>query len=183
MKIKVDLVQALVIDVQKKLIVAMPENEKLIQKTVQLLKGLQLFQIPVTITTQYKKGLGETISDIKQFALDREEYDKLSFGVFGNEEIRMALDKKQRTQVIVCGIEAHICVLQTVLDLLEAGYQPIVVMDCIASRNKEDKDVASMRMQQSGAIVTTVESLLYELMVTADSEVFSAVLELVKHQN
>ncbi len=181
MRIKTDLVQALVIDIQEKLVVAMPEKEKLINKTVQLLKGLQLLQIPVTITTQYAKGLGETISEIRQLNQNGLEYDKLSFGAFGNREIRMALAEKQRRQVIVCGIEAHICVLQTVLDLLEAGYQPIVVTDCVASRNKEDEKVAYIRMKQSGAIFTTGESLLYELMATAKSEVFPSILELVKN--
>ncbi|MBP3663601.1 MAG: isochorismatase family protein, partial [Tyzzerella sp.] len=161
---------------QEKLVPVMYEKERLIQNSAILLAGLRQLGIPMLVTQQYTKGLGITIQEIRE-AMESDDYiDKISFTAFNSvkEQIR---DKKF---VIVCGIEAHICVLQTVIDLVEAGFVPVVVEDCISSRKPNDKKIALQRMQQEGAIITTYESLLFELLKVAGTEESKRIQRLIK---
>ena len=154
----------------------MDEKERLIQNSSILLAGLKHLGIPKIVTQQYTKGLGITVQEIRE-AMESDDYiDKISFTAFNSvkEQIR---DKKF---VIVCGIEAHICVLQTVIDLVEAGFVPVVVEDCISSRKPNDKEVAIRRMLEEGAIVTTYESLLFELLKIAGTEESKRIQRLIK---
>lgn len=176
MRIERENTVALVIDYQEKLVPVMYEKERLIQNSAILLAGLRQFGIPMLVTQQYTKGLGITIQEIRE-AMESDDYiDKISFTAFNSvkEQIR---DKKF---VIVCGIEAHICVLQTVIDLVEAGFVPVVVEDCISSRKPNDKKIALQRMQQEGAIITTYESLLFELLKVAGTEESKRIQRLIK---
>ena len=176
MRIERDNTVALVIDYQEKLVPVMDEKERLIQNSSILLAGLKYLGVPMIVTQQYTKGLGITVQEIRD-AMESDEYiDKISFTAFDSvkEQIR---DKKF---VIVCGIEAHICVLQTVIDLVEAGFVPVVVEDCISSRKPNDKEVAIRRMLEEGAIVTTYESLLFELLKIAGTEESKRIQRLIK---
>lgn len=176
MRIERENTVALVIDYQEKLVPVMYEKERLIQNSAILLAGLRQLGIPMLVTQQYTKGLGITIQEIRE-AMESDDYiDKISFTAFDSvkEQIR---DKKF---VIVCGIEAHICVLQTVIDLVEAGFVPVVVEDCISSRKPNDKKIALQRMQQEGAIITTYESLLFELLKVAGTEESKRIQRLIK---
>lgn len=176
MRIERENTVALVIDYQEKLVPVMYEKERLIQNSAILLAGLRQLGIPMLVTQQYTKGLGITIQEIRE-AMESDDYiDKISFTAFNSvkEQIR---DKKF---VIVCGIEAHICVLQTVIDLVEAGFVPVVVEDCISSRKPNDKKIALQRMQQEGAIITTYESLLFELLKVAGTEESKRIQRLIK---
>lgn len=167
---------ALVIDYQEKLVPVMDEKERLIQNSSILLAGLKYLGVPMIVTQQYTKGLGITVQEIRE-AMESDDYiDKISFTAFDSvkEQIR---DKKF---VIVCGIEAHICVLQTVIDLVEEGFVPVVVEDCISSRKPNDKEVAIRRMLEEGAIVTTYESLLFELLKIAGTEESKRIQRLIK---
>ena len=176
MRIERENTVALVIDYQEKLVPVMDEKERLIQNSSILLAGLKYLGVPMIVTQQYTKGLGITVQEIRD-AMESDEYiDKISFTAFDSvkEQIR---DKKF---VIVCGIEAHICVLQTVIDLVEAGFVPVVVEDCLSSRKPNDKKVAMKRMLQEGAIVTTYESLLFELLKIAGTEESKRIQRLIK---
>ena len=176
MRIERENTVALVIDYQEKLVPVMYEKEILIQNSAILLAGLRQLGIPMLVTQQYTKGLGITIQEIRE-AMESDDYiDKISFTAFNSvkEQIR---DKKF---VIVCGIEAHICVLQTVIDLVEAGFVPVVVEDCISSRKPNDKKIALQRMQQEGAIITTYESILFELLKVARTEESKRIQRLIK---
>ena len=176
MRIERDNTVALVIDYQEKLVPVMDEKERLIQNSSILLAGLKYLGVPMIVTQQYTKGLGITVQEIRD-AMESDDYiDKISFTAFDSvkEQIR---DKKF---VIVCGIEAHICVLQTVIDLVEAGFVPVVVEDCISSRKPNDKKVAMKRMLQEGAIVTTYESLLFELLKVAGTDESKRIQRLIK---
>ena len=176
MRIERDNTVALVIDYQEKLVPVMDEKERLIQNSSILLAGLKYLGVPMIVTQQYTKGLGITVQEIRE-AMESDDYiDKISFTAFDSvkEQIR---DKKF---VIVCGIEAHICVLQTVIDLVEAGFVPVVVEDCLSSRKPNDKEVAIRRMLQEGAIVTTYESLLFELLKIAGTEESKRIQRLIK---
>ena len=176
MRIERENTVALVIDYQEKLVPVMDEKERLIQNSSILFAGLKHLGIPMIVTQQYTKGLGITVQEIRD-AMESDEYiDKISFTAFDSvkEQIR---DKKF---VIVCGIEAHICVLQTVIDLVEEGFVPVVVEDCISSRKPNDKEVAIRRMLEEGAIVTTYESLLFELLKIAGTEESKRIQRLIK---
>lgn len=167
---------ALVVDYQEKLVPVMREKELLIYHSQILLQGLKVLDVPMIITQQYTKGLGTTVQDITA-AIGKEEFvEKISFSAF--ENVKEMLSGKRF--VIVCGIEAHICVLQTVIGLAAAGYVPVVVEDCISSRKKYDKKIALERMKQEGAIITTTESLLFELLREAGTETSKKIQRLIK---
>lgn len=176
MRIERNETAALVIDYQEKLVPVMHEKKSLIQNSSILLAGLQLLGIPMVITQQYTKGLGTTVKEITD-AVGTEEYiDKISFTAFDCVEEKIQ-DKKF---IIVCGMEAHICVLQTVVDLIAKGYIPVVVEDCVSSRKASDRKVALKRMRDEGAIVTTYESILFELLKVAGTEESKRIQRLIK---
>lgn len=170
----------LVVDYQEKFVPAIAEWEQLIANSEKLLQGLNILGVPVLVTTQYAKGLGLNVPEITNAAGTEEYLDKKSFSVYGDAHIRARIEALGKKQVIVCGIEAHICVLQTVLDLAEAGYQPVLVEDCISSRRLSDKNTAIMRARAEGAVVTSYESLLFELLETAEHEKFKQISNLIK---
>ena len=176
MRIEREQTAALVIDYQEKLVPVMHKKKKLIQNSSLLLAGLRLLGIPMVITQQYTKGLGMTVEEITD-AIGTEEYvDKISFSAL--ECVKEQI--KGKKFIIVCGIEAHICVLQTVLDLLAEGYIPVIVEDCVSSRKGRDRKVALKRMRDEGAIVTTYESVLFELLKEAGTDESKRVQRLIK---
>lgn len=176
MRIEAKHTVALVIDYQKKLVPAMHEKEKLICQSGILLLGLNVLGIPMVLTQQYTKGLGETVKEITEAAGTEEYVEKISFSAY--ECVKEKIwDKKF---VIVCGIETHICVLQTVVDLKAAGFIPVIVEDCVSSRKANDKKIALQRMKAEGAIVTTYESLLFELLKEAGTETSKKIQRLIK---
>jgi nicotinamidase-related amidase len=128
------------------------------------------------ITQQYTKGLGMTVEAITEAAGTKEYIDKISFTAF--DCVKDKICAKQF--IIVCGIEAHICVLQTVIDLKAAGFIPVLVADCVGSRKEMDKQVALERARQEGAIVTTYESLLFELLQVAGTETSKKIQKLIR---
>ena len=167
---------ALVVDYQEKLVPVMKNREDLINQSQILLQGLQALKIPMIITQQYTKGLGTTVREITE-AVGFEDYvEKISFSAY--EQVKDLITGKK--YVIVCGIESHICVLQTVIDLAAAGYVPVVVEDCISSRKENDKKIALKRMRQEGAILTTTESVLFELLREAGTETSKKIQRLIK---
>lgn len=170
----------IVVDYQEKLVPIMFEKEKLIKNSKILIEGLKAHEIPFVVTEQYKKGLGETIYDIKESIGEFEAFDKTTFGCYDDENIKNKIDSFKRKNIIVFGIEAHICVLQTVIALRQEGYNVILVEDCISSRKALDKACALKRAEYEGAVITTYESLLFELTLTAKSPVFKKISALIK---
>jgi len=171
---------ALVIDIQEKLFPHIEEKNILLENILKLLKGLKLLKIPFILNEQYPKGIGHTIEPIKKLLGDVKVYEKVTFSCCKTKETMNAIKKHNKKFIIIFGIETHVCVLQTVLDLLENGFIPIVVSDCVNSRKKSDNDVAISRMIQSGAIITTYESLLFELCVSSNNEVFKEISKIIK---
>lgn len=169
-----------VVDYQEKILPAMAEKEQLIENSVKLLTGLHILEIPVMMTTQYAKGLGLNVPKICEAAGTEEYCDKKSFSIYEDEGARAKLNSFGKKNVILCGIEAHICVLQSIMGLVAAGYQPILIEDCVSSRKLHDKEVSIMRAREEGAIVTTYESLLFELTGGAGSDKFKQISNLVK---
>lgn len=169
----------MVIDYQEKLVPAVAEREEFLSTSIKFLHGMQVLGIPRILTTQYKKGLGDNISSIKEAAGEAKEFDKISFSAWGQEELKKALPEHCKN-VLICGMEAHICVLQTALDLKEAGYRPVLVADCITARNLKDKEIAFLRARMEGVTFTTYESILYELSQVAGTDSFKQISAIIK---
>lgn len=170
----------LVVDVQEKLVQAMSQPAPLIASIARLIDGANLMGLPVLVTEQYRKGLGDTVAPIAQrigSAICREEKLKFSACI---EPVRAAMMERQIHRLIVCGIEAHVCVLQTCLDLLDAGCVTAVAVDAIDSRRPADREAALLRMAQAGVVPVTVESVLLELVHEAGTELFKRMLPLIK---
>ena len=171
---------ALVVDIQERLFQVMDGKDEFLRKCLILLEGLKVLEVPILVTEQYPKGLGSTIEPIQQVLEPDPAFEKIAFSCCDEPVFNASLGKLARNRVIICGIEAHVCVLQTVVDLVEGGYAPVVVADCITSRHPGDKSVALERMRMEGAMITTCESILFELARVAGTESFKTISRLVK---
>lgn len=169
-----------VIDIQERLLPHIYEHEQLVKNTGILIEGLKALGIPLLITEQYRKGLGETVPGIRQHFDPFDPMEKTAFSCCDDPHFILKLNNLSKKNVIICGIEAHVCVLQTVIDLLEDGFQPVVVNDCISSRKLSDKLIAVKRMQQEGAIITSYESILFEMARVSGNETFKTISRLVR---
>jgi len=171
---------ALVIDIQERLFPHVAGKEELLRRCLILLEGLRLLEVPVSVTEQYPKGLGPTLPEIREALDPFSPTEKMAFSCCDEPAYRSTIDHSNRRTVIICGIETHVCVLQTVVDLLELGFHPVVVADCTGSRNTADRQVALERMRQEGAVVTTCESILFELARVSGTPLFKSISRLVK---
>lgn len=167
---------ALIIDYQERLVPAMNEKERLIENSGILLAGLRELGIPMCITQQYTRGLGETVTEIAEACGHKEYVEKISFSAY--ENVKTWLDGKK--YILICGIESHICVLQTLIDVKAAGYIPVLVTDCISSRKASDKEGAIRRAEEEGAILTTYEAVLFELLYEAGTPLSKKIQRLIK---
>lgn len=170
----------LIIDIQERILPVMRKQERLMENTLKLLRGAKIVNIPVFYTEQYPKGLGETHRDLKAELEGNEAIEKMSFSCNDAGELFNTLKEKNITQVIVAGIESHVCVQQTVLDLLANGFQVDVAADAVSSRRKFDYETALHRMRSNGAEITSVESVLFELLEVCGTPEFKAISKLVK---
>jgi len=171
---------ALFIDFQERLFPAMNEKETLLKNTKTLVEGLNIIGIPTVFTQQYTKGLGETIEDIKSLVPGFMAIEKTDFSCYGASEYIDFLKQSKSETIIICGIEAHVCVLQTAIDLKDAGYFPIVVTDCITARSAINKESAIDRFRFENIMTATCESILFELTRSAKANEFRAISKLVK---
>ena len=181
MIIKANETAAIIVDVQEKLMPAMYNREMVERETNRLAEGLKVLDVPMIVTQQYTKGIGMTIpSVIETMGEDFSYMEKTSFGIYGEEPIKEAVDGLGKKNVIVCGTETHVCVLQTCIQLKEAGYQPIMVVDACGSRHEIDRLFGIERAKQEGVIITTYEALLFELMGGSTCPVFRQISKIVK---
>ena len=164
---------AVVIDMQEKLMMAMNETKACEEKAAMLLKGLQVLSIPTVIVQQYTKGLGHTLPSLYEAAGTTEYCEKASFSCCRNKAILDKLESMGKKNILVMGTEAHICVLQSCIDLKAAGFQPVMVVDA-------DKKIAIERAIQEGILVTTAEAVLFELTLDSTNPCFKAISKLVK---
>lgn len=172
----------LVIDVQEKLLPLIPQRAAILRAGKKLLDGARIFELPVLATEQYPKGLGPTHATLRVNLRANHStiLEKPTFSACGHEPIRTALRSIDRPQIIVMGVETHICVLQTALDLVAMDYTVVVCADATGSRSRPDYDLALHRMRQAGAIVSTVETVLFELCNRCDTIEFKRMLEVIK---
>ena len=175
-----DQVLLLVIDIQGKLAHAMFQKESLFEATKRALRASKALRIPIVCTEQYPKGLGPTVEEIAEELGAIPRFSKTSFSCLGCEEISRSIMDLKRRQILVSGIESHICVYQTTRDLLREGYEVHLLCDAISSRLPENKIVGLKRAQQEGAVLSSVEMALFEIMGGAEYPAFKDVVQIVK---
>lgn len=172
-----------VIDVQERLLPVIHQNDEIIHRMTQLIRGCAVLNIPMVVTEQYVKGLGATVAPLKEALEQSGGYnpiEKMCFSSYGCSGFVQRLRELGRKQVILCGIESHVCVYQTTLDLLDAGFEVYLVVDAVSSRREEDKAIAIERLAREGARLVTTEMILFELTVTSGTDEFKAISKLVK---
>jgi len=168
-----------VIDVQGKLAQLMHEKETLFDNVKRIIKGAQVLEIPIIWTEQNPEGLGPTLPEIASL-LDSEPIAKFAFSCCGEEAFMRALEEVNRKQVLLAGIEAHVCVYQTAVDLVRLGYEVHILADAVSSRAASNKQLALEKMKDAGALLTSVEIALFELLKVAQGDKFKKILQIVK---
>ena len=154
-----------VIDIQGNLYLAMNEKEFLLANTAKLIKGINILEIPIILTEQLK--IGPTIPELARLMPDVKPIIKNSFSCCGDAQFLEALIASGKKQVLVCGIEAHVCAYQTSMDLMGRGYEVYVVADAVSSRTAGNREIGIQKLLASGAILTSTEMALFELLKTA----------------
>jgi nicotinamidase-related amidase len=169
-----------VVDIQEKLLPAMFEKERVLRNTLRLLLGAAELNVPVIVTEQYRKGLGATVPELAAAAGGFAPLEKMAFSACGAKGFVEALAAREVSDVVLCGIEAHVCVCQTGLDLLERDYRLFVVADAVSSRSTEDKQLGLRRLEQAGAVIVSTEMVLFELLEKAGTEEFKKIHRIIK---
>jgi nicotinamidase-related amidase len=170
-----------VVDVQERLVTAMDSKvyERIRNNIVKLIKGCKVLNVPIIVTQQYTKGIGGTVSEIVEEA-GSEYIEKMSFSCCGEQSFVDALRRKGIKNVILTGMETHVCVLQTAIDLIEAGFNVHVVADAVCSRAKFNWEVGLRYMEKAGAVVSVTEITLFQLLKVSGTPEFKEVSKLIK---
>ena len=168
----------LIIDIQEKIIRATFNKDSIIKNIKKLADAYQILEENIFISEQNPLKLGETIPELLPKA-GFKKIEKMEFSLANVENFLKEIKNKKVTNLIVCGIETHICIQQTVLDCLQKGFEVVIVSDAMSSRNKKDHEIALQRMIQSGAILTTTESIIFELCKTADRKEFKEIRNII----
>ena len=169
-----------VVDVQERLLPAIFEQQRVVQNTVRLIQGATVLRVPIFATEQYRKGLGATVPEVAGAIPGFAPMEKLAFSACGAAGFIPALKQKKVSEAILCGIEAHVCVSQTCLDLLDEGFRVFVVADAVSSRTPENYRFGLDRMRAAGAVIVSTEMVLFELLEQAGTAEFKQILNLVK---
>ena len=168
------------VDVQGKLAQAMHNKEALFENLKKIVKGAQVLGVPILWAEQNPDGLGPTIPEIAELLTDQNPVSKLSFSCCGNEQFMKNLEAVNRKNMVVVGIEAHVCVYQTAADLIDQQYDVQVVADAVASRTPENKQIGLEKCKDAGAGLTSTETVLFELLREARGDRFKDIIQLVK---
>ncbi len=168
------------IDVQEKLFRVIDEKEALIDNLQRLIRGAQALELPILVTEQNPDGLGGTLPEIADLFTDFQPIIKFSFSCCGEPAFMDALRNTGRNQILLCGIETHVCVYQTAALLAASGYEVQVVADTVSSRSALNKKYGLDKCREEGAGITTMEIALFELLKTAKSDVFKQISKIVK---
>jgi nicotinamidase-related amidase len=170
----------ILIDVQGKLAQLMHNKEDLFENLQKVIKGLTILGVPVVWAEQIPKNLGPTLPEIAQLLPDLEPVAKTSFSCCGNNTILQKLRQLNRNQVLLAGIETHVCVYQTALDLINSSYEVQVIADAVSSRTQENKKIGLDRIERAGGLITSTEMALFELLGSADAPKFKEIIKIVK---
>lgn len=167
----------LVVDLQDKLLAVIPSRERLLDRASLLLRAAALLDVPVTVTEQYPAGLGRTAESLRPFVTERTVlHEKTAFSALAEPAVAAHLESLRRRHVVVTGAEAHVCVYQTVLDLMAAGFRVHVAADAVASRHEANVGLALSSLAAQGAVVVPTETVVFELLERAGTPEFKALL-------
>lgn len=180
MKLRKNDTAVLVIDYQEKLMPAMHNRDAFVSRTRVLLEGLKVLGIPAIVSEQYPQGLGSTIPEIKEVLGVVPYMAKTTFSCMDNAGIRTAIKTLNCNNIIICGSETHICVLQSAIDLLAMGKNVLIAEDCVGSRTEHEMQVALRRAEEEGARISTTETILFELLGNAQDAEFKTISKLIK---
>jgi len=170
----------LVVDVQERLLPHIFEKERVLENCRRLIQTANVLGVPILLTEQYPQGIGRTVKEITDLLPGAEPIEKVSFSCCGDPAFLERLAALGKRTVIVCGIEAHVCITQTTLELLAGGYFPYVVGDAISSRTRENWEAGVARMQQAGATLGSTEMVAFELLRRAATDEFRQILSLFR---
>ncbi|MGE4219244.1 MAG: hydrolase [Alphaproteobacteria bacterium] len=180
MLIKQSLSCLLMIDVQERLLAAMHAPETILRNCEILLRAAERMAVPVLVTEQYPAGLGPTVPRLLAASGGAQRLEKVHFSCFAEPGLRAAIEERSRPQMVLAGMEAHVCVAQTALDLALAGYDVFVVADATISRSAANHTAAMARLRDAGIAIVTAEMVLFEWLGRADSDAFRALMPLIK---
>src|SRR3990172_8392512 len=168
------------IDVQERLFQVISDKEPLLLNLRRLAQAAKVLKWPFLITEQYPKGLGPTLTGLKEEFGGALPIQKVSFSSFGEENFVKELKRLNAKTLVLCGIECHVCVHQTALDALSRGYQVQVVADAVSSRTEENRKVGLDKMRQAGVVITSTETVIFEILKRAGTDEFKEILKIVK---
>ena len=171
-----------VVDIQEKLLPPIFNKETMVKNAQLLIRLAKILSIPAMVTTQYSKGLGPTVPEIASLLAEVRSIDKLEFSCFGSDQFRSGLKKLpgNRNTVLLCGMEAHICVTQTALGALNDGYLVHVASDAIGARSEWNWRIGLDRMRTAGAVISSTEMMMYELLRCSGTPQFKELLPYIK---
>lgn len=167
------------IDLQVKVAQAMHNREILIKNIEKLIKGIITLEVPILWVEHNPDALGPTVQEVAEL-LPSKPITKLSFSCYGEPRFRKALKQLGRRQILLAGIEMHVCIYQTAAALLVAGYEVHVVADAVSSRRPQDKEIGLQKVKDAGGVWTSVETVLFELLKVAEGTKFKEILKIVK---
>ena len=171
-----------VVDIQEKLLPPIHEKERLVRNAQLLLRLANILKIPALVTTQYERGLGKTVAEVAALLPETPSIDKVEFGCFHSGGFCSAMKALpgQRNTVLLCGMETHICVMQTALGALQRGYLVHVAADAVGSRTEFNWKIGLERMRDAGAVLSSTETIIYELLRASGTAAFKGMLPYLK---
>lgn len=169
-----------VIDIQGKLASLMHNKEEFYTNVVRMIRAAKVLEIPIIWNEQIPEKLGTTIVQIKEAIAQDAPLAKTTFSCCGNADFTNALEKTKRKDVLVVGMETHVCVYQTAIDLIGSGYNVHVVADAVSSRNPDNKTIGLNAMNEAGAKISSVEMCLFEMLVKAEGDQFKQIIKIIK---
>lgn len=170
----------IIVDVQGKLANLMHKKEVLFENLQKIIKGAKALGIPILWAEQNPKGLGPTVPEVANLLSNNQPISKMKFSCCGSDHFIKALRELNRKQILIVGIETHVCVYQTAIDLLDSGYEVQIVADAVSSRTEENKRIGLEKTRDAGAALTSIETALFELLRVAEGEKFKEILKIVK---
>lgn len=169
-----------IIDAQEKLFQVMHRKEWIKDNMVRMVKGTQVLDVPIIWMEQYPQGLGSTVHEIKDLLPPENRHEKMCFSSCNQPDFLLEINKGGRNNILVMGIEAHVCVYQTVKDLLANGFRVEVIADAVSSRTEQNYEIALRKMESLGAKLTSVEMALFELLGSAGTDEFKKISRIIK---
>jgi len=180
MRLSADGSQLLVVDIQERLMPAMARPDQVIRNAELLISAARRLGVPVTASAQYPKGLGPVVPEIAQHLTEQEVFDKLSFSCASDPALAAHVQNLKRPQLVVCGVESHVCVLQSALEFAERGMSVSVVMDACSSRDPENWRLAGHRFRQNGIQTVSTEMVCFEWLERAGTDAFRELSRMIK---